>query len=226
MTANSIKVKICGVRRLADALVAADAGADFVGMVFVPERHRRITPEAAKEIVDGLRAASRPGPKTVGLFADQPLDEVNRVIALAGLDAVQLCGKEDLDYAGNVDCQVIKVVHVPGQASEENEGEFAQCISEFRAAGHLVTLDRLVEGVQGGTGQGFDWSVAAAVARRGHSFLLAGGLDPTNVAQAIATVHPWGVDVSSGVETGGEKDHAKIREFIANARDAAKAGSR
>jgi phosphoribosylanthranilate isomerase len=81
-----------------------------------------------------------------------------------------------------------------------------------------VTLDRRVEGLQGGTGQSFDWSIAAGLSQRGHTFLLAGGLTPDNVAQAIATVQPWGVDVSSGVETGGVKDHQKIRAFIRNAR--------
>ena len=91
-------VKICGVRRLEDALVAAEAGADYFGMVFVPGRRRRIEPGAARIITDGLRDGDREGPKSVGLFGDQPLDEVLETIATAGLDYVQLCGDEPLDY--------------------------------------------------------------------------------------------------------------------------------
>ena len=96
--------------------------------------------------------------------------------------------------------------------------ELARRVNAYREAGHLVTLDRLVEGLQGGTGESFDWSIAARLSRQGSSFLLAGGLAPDNVGQAVATVRPWGVDVSSGVETNGDNDHEKIREFIRNAK--------
>jgi phosphoribosylanthranilate isomerase len=90
----------------------------------------------------------------------------------------------------------------------------AETIEMYRSAGHLINLDRLVAGLQGGTGQSFDWSIAGRLSQRGHSFLLAGGLTPENVGQAIATAQPWGVDVSTGVETGGAKDPQKIRDFI------------
>ena len=114
---------------------------------------------------------------------------------------------------------VIKVLHIPESSSSQVQtGELEERIKSHREASNLVTLDRLVEGLQGGTGEGFDWDIAAQLSRRGNSFLLAGGLSPENVAQAVATVCPWGVDVSSGVETGGVKDHDKIREFIYNAR--------
>ena len=102
---------------------------------------------------------------------------------------------------------------VPGEAAVTALGDR---VRSYRDAGHLVTLDRLVAGLQGGTGASFDWEVAASLSQRGLSFLLAGGLSPANVAQAVATVGPWGVDVSSGVETNGAKDHAKIRAFIKN----------
>jgi phosphoribosylanthranilate isomerase len=91
-------------------------------------------------------------------------------------------------------------------------------LQRFRDAGHLVTLDRQVDGWPGGTGQSFDWDIAARLSQPGREFLLAGGLTPDNVAQAIAKVRPWGVDVSSGVETGGVKDPEKIRAFVENAR--------
>ncbi|MDP6549922.1 MAG: phosphoribosylanthranilate isomerase [Dehalococcoidia bacterium] len=213
------RVKICGIREPADALVAAAAGADFVGLVFVPGRRRCLEPGAAQGIVKGLRASGGPVPKVVGLFADQPLEEVNRIIRACGLDLAQLCGGEPLEYCESVQCRVIKVVHVdatvPGEAAV---AALAGRVRSYRDAGHLVTLDRLVAGLQGGTGASFDWEVAASLSQRGLSFLLAGGLSPANVAQAVATVRPWGVDVSTGVETDGAKDHEKIRAFIENTR--------
>jgi phosphoribosylanthranilate isomerase len=213
------RVKICGIRELADALVAAEAGADFVGLVFVPGRRRCLEPAAAQDIAAGLRASGGPFPKVVGLFADQPLDEVNQIIRTCGLDLAQLCGREPLEYCEKVQCPVIKVVHVddtvPGEAAVAALGEG---VRSYRDAGHLVTLDRSVRGLQGGTGHSFDWEVAASLSQRGLSFLLAGGLSPANVARAVATVRPWGVDVSSGVETDGAKDQEKIRAFTENAR--------
>ena len=114
---------------------------------------------------------------------------------------------------------VIKVVHVASAApAAAAVADLEGRVVAYRAAGHLVTLDRLVEGAPGGTGKRFDWGIAAELARRGHSFLLAGGLSPGNVVRAIEAVLPWGVDVSSGVETGGSKDPDKIRAFIRNAR--------
>ena len=223
MGAQELKVKICGIRVLEDALVAAEAGADFIGMVFVPERHRRITPKEAKVIVDGVRNSGGPAPRIVGLFADQAIEEVAGIVEFCGLDLVQLCGKESVEYAGQTGCDVIKVVHVAESATANDDGGTGTQIKEFSGVGHLVTLDRYVEGIQGGTGVGFDWDVAASLSQTGHPFLLAGGLTPGNVSKAITKVHPWGVDVSSGVETNGKKDHAKIRDFMHKARAASKA---
>ena len=210
-------VKICGVRRLEDALVAAEAGADYFGMVFVPGRRRRIEPEAARIITDGLRDGDRESPKSVGLFGDQPLDEVLDTIAAAGLDYVQLCGDEPLDYCQAVlrRAGVIKVLHV---SNDHQPDDVADQIDAFAAAGCAVTLDSQVAGLHGGTGQSFDWSIAAQLAASGRRFLLAGGLTPDNVAEAVAVVRPWGVDVSSGVEADGVQDPAKIRQFVTNAR--------
>ena len=223
MGAQELKVKICGIRVLEDALVAAEAGADFIGMVFVPERHRRITPKEAKVIVDGVRNSGGPTPRIVGLFADQAIEEVAGIVEFCGLDLVQLCGKESVEYAGQTGCDVIKVVHVAESATANDDGGTGTQIKEFSGVGHLVTLDRYVEGIQGGTGVGFDWDVAASLSQAGHPFLLAGGLTPENVSKAITKVNPWGVDVSSGVETNGKKDHAKIRDFMHKARAASKA---
>ena len=223
-----IRVKICGIGTPDDACVAAEAGADFIGMVFVPERHRRITPDDAKDIVDAVRALEGPSPRMVGLFADQPLEEVNEVIAHCALDTVQLCGKENVEYASKVDCEVIKVVHVPASyRAPDDVPALAEQVQQYVGSDCLVTLDRLVEGIQGGTGQGFNLEVAASLSSRGTSFLLAGGLTPANVGRAISIVRPWGVDVSSGVETIGKKDRRKIQRFVESARhtDAALTGS-
>ena len=212
-------VKICGVRRLDDALVAADAGANYVGIVFVPGRRRRIEPSAARVITDGLRAAGPSASQSVGLFGDQPLPEVLDAIAVAGLEFAQLCGEESLEYCrlAQEHAGVIKVLHVPNDAHADRIAGVGKLIDAYAAAGCLVTLDSDVAGLHGGTGQAFDWSIAARLAE-GRRFLLAGGLTPDNVGQAVSLVQPWGVDVSSGVETDGEKDPAKIRRFVANAR--------
>ena len=223
MGAQELKVKICGIRALKDALVAAEAGADFIGMVFVPERHRRITPKEAKVIADGVRNSGGPVPRIVGLFADQAIEEVAGIVEFCGLDLVQLCGKESVEYAGQTGCDVIKVVHVAESATATDDAGTGAQVKEFSGVGHLVTLDRYVEGIQGGTGVGFDWDVAASLTQAGHPFLLAGGLTPENVSKAITKVHPWGVDVSSGVETNGKKDHAKIRDFMHKSRATPKA---
>ena len=213
------KVKICGIQRLEDALVASETGADFLGLVFVPQRRRRLDVASAQDIVSVLKTSVAQVPQVVGLFADQSLEDVNEIIDACNLDLVQLCGKESLEYCQQVKAQVIKAVHVGGSGSDAEVVEgLAERVEDYCNAGHLVTLDRLIEGVQGGTGQSFDWSIASQLSRRGLPFLLAGGLTPDNISQSVAEVNPWGVDVSSGVETNGVKDHAKIRSFINNAR--------
>lgn len=218
MSQSEPRFKICGVRTPEDALVAAQAGADFIGLAFVPGRLRRVDVASAKNIVAGLRAAMPQPPQVVGLFADQPLDEVNETIHSCDLDVAQLCGQEPLDYCRSVEAGVIKVLHVNVNAGQTATDSLGERVGRYTNAGHLVTLDRFMQGVPGGTGQSFDWDVAAQLSQRGLSFLLAGGLTPDNVPQAISQVNPWGVDVSSGVETNGIKDHDKIREFINNAR--------
>jgi len=218
MTQVTPKVKICGIRTLIDAQVAAQAGADFIGLVFVPGRRRRLELDVARDLVECLKSGPGDTLPVVGLFADQPLDEVNHIIETCNLDMVQLCGTESLDYCRDTRAEVIKVVHIPQSPSPDPEVELAQRIKTYLDNGCLVTLDRLVEGLQGGTGESFDWSIATALSEAGTSFILAGGLSPENVAEAVTTVGPWGVDVSSGVETNGDKDHEKIRQFISKAK--------
>lgn len=219
------RIKICGIQRLADAEVAAQAGADYLGLVFVPGRRRCLDTGTAAELTANLRAASAHCPRMVGLFADQPPAEVNQISQAVQLDVAQLCGRETPDYCRQIQAQsqveIIKVLHIPDTAAATDAAELAALetrLLAYQKAGCRITLDRLVTGLQGGTGQSFDWSVAAALAQKGHQFFLAGGLTPDNVAAAIDQARPWGVDVSSGVETDGVKDPVKIRAFIRQSR--------
>ena len=224
--------KICGFRDAAAARVAAESGADFLGFVFVEGVRRRISPERGAEAATELRAslggASRtsdgggarpkPLPKIVGLFANQPADFVNGVARSCGLDYAQLCGDEPPDFWDALDLPVIRQVKVRESLGREGAVALAaRQASEALEAGHLALLDKRKRGALGGTGETFDWTLAAeiraSVGAGGGGLMLAGGLTPENVADAIATASPWGVDVSSGVETGGVKDHAKIRQF-------------
>ena len=219
------RVKICGIQRLADAQVAAQAGADYLGIVFVPGRRRGLEPASAAQLVASLRADYPQRPRIVGLFADQPRDALTPIIQSVPLDAAQLCGQESPDYCRQLQAQtpaaIIKVLHIPDNAAAADTAELTDLetrLLAYQNAGCRITLDRLVTGLQGGTGQSFDWNIAAVLAQKGHQFLLAGGLTPDNVAAAVRQSHPWGVDVSTGVETNGDKDPAKIRAFIAQSR--------
>ena len=225
MTGAEIRTKICGIMRAGDALVAAEAGVDFLGLVFVPERRRRLEIGEAADIVASLRSTVSRPPRFVGLFADQPVHEVVETIKSCGLDLAQLCGKESPAFCKEVSettgAEIIKVLHISPSESVGNgsdEGGIPARLAPYLEDGCRVTLDRLVEGLQGGTGQSFNWDVASRLSRQGYEFLLAGGLTPENVAEAVALVHPWGVDVSTGVETDGHKDAEKERAFINNAR--------
>lgn len=210
-----------------DALTAVDAGVDFMGLVFVPNRRRRISVEQAKRIVDAVKASGGNPPKTVGLFADQPMEEVCEKVRATGVDMVQLCGKETMEYCEEAPVPVIRITHVPGNLLDSEElKELEHRLSMLRERGHVATLDRLVAGLQGGTGQSFDWGVAAQLSKAGFDFMLAGGLTPVNVGRAVREVQPWGVDVSSGVETDGDQDPEKIRRFVAEARRAAQSPNR
>ena len=214
------QVKICGNREASDVIMAAEAGADFIGLAFVPGRRRALDGDKAVRIIADLREKVASPPKVVGLFADQPLDEVDHLVQRCGLDMVQLCGGESLGYCGKIMVPVIKVLHVAESLDVDDAvNSLSKGLSEVRDQGHLVTLDRRVEGLPGGTGQSFNWDIARMLSSKGFQFLLAGGLTPENVSIAVSKVRPWGVDVSSGVETGGAKDVEKVKAFIRAVRD-------
>lgn len=215
------KFKICGLREASHAQVAADAGASFLGFVFVPGVRRQLTEERGKQVIDELKTLKGGVlPKLVGLFANQPLDEVNRIVGTCGLDLVQLCGDESSEYLGQVSARVIKQIKVRDDLLEnEVIDDVLRRVDEVVSAGHRVVLDKYEAGSLGGTGRSFNWNVAKEVAKR-YDILLAGGLNPENVGTAIASVTPWGVDVSSGVEVGGIKCEDKIVAFAEAVRQA------
>jgi len=156
------------------------------------------------------RAAAAGGPLTVGVFVNATVEEMNGVAARVGLDLIQLHGAEGWDVAEQLDVPCVRVVHMVPDSSVQ------QVTSELRGG---LAASVLLDSKGGGTGTTFDWAVGAEVQAKA-PFILAGGLTPLNVASAIAQVKPWCVDVSSGVETDGTKDHAKIGAFVKNAKAA------
>jgi phosphoribosylanthranilate isomerase len=201
----SIRVKICGMTRLEDALDAVAAGADAVGFNFWPGSKRHIDVARAKAIA----AALPPGVLRVGVFVRAGPEDVRAAVAEVGLGAVQLHGDEDpVDHAG---------AGVPLWQVLRIESSLPASVSP-RAAELL--LDAKVDGF-GGSGRSFDWSVARSARRFGLPFWLAGGLTPSNVGEAIRRAEPTGVDVASGVESRpGVKDPALVRAFVAAVRAA------
>ena len=214
------RFKICGLRDADNALAAANAGADFLGLNFVPGVRRRITTEQAGAIVERLRTELELVPPLVGLFANQPLDEVNNIVGQCGLDLAQLCGDEPREYWTQVGVPVIRQIKVRDDVPADTAVEMAAGqIENVIGSGCTPMLDKYERGHLGGTGRTFDWRVARELAAR-YDLILAGGLTPDNVARAVAEVGPWCVDVSSGVETDGIKDAAKIRRFAEEVRRA------
>lgn len=220
---NRLLVKVCGNTTLEGALAAARAGADMLGFVFVPGVRRRVTVAQAQEMLSRLRETLGPqAPPAVGVFVDQPVPEVVSTVKACGLSYVQLCGEEDEAYCARMPVPVIRAVPVPPDIPPpEALKQLERRLEALARQGHLPLLDSPGQGRQrGGTGTPLDWSLAGELSRRGHRFLLAGGLTPDNVALAVRTVRPCGVDVSSGVERDGVKDPARVTAFIRRARQA------
>lgn len=198
-----LRIKVCGIRRTEDALLAAELGAWAVGFVFWPGSPRFIDPYRARTIA----AALPPWLVPVGVFVDQPLEYIAGVASLVRLGAVQLHGHEAPEMVERLQHRVIKAVPMGA--------DFDVSMMEAVPARAAVLLDAHDPERRGGTGTTIDWARAAAAARR-RPVLLAGGLRPENVRSAVETVRPFGIDVSSGVEsTPGVKDHARLRQLFA-----------
>ena len=173
-----------------------------------------MTADEARVVLDEARASGRTLPPVVGLFADQPLDEVRQTVETVGLDAVQLCGSEGVEYASQLGVPIYKVISIDAETPVSAQMPRIMVLQQRHAlAGHRIVLDAQAPGEYGGTGRQFDWDLAADFAAA-FEMVLAGGLSPENVQEAVERVRPWGVDVSSGVETDGEKDPARVRAFV------------
>lgn len=202
----SVRVKICGVRRLADAQAAVAAGADFLGLNFHPPSPRYVEPEAAAEL-----AAALPGVALVGVFVDRPRADVERIAARVGLTALQFSGQEDPAYCAGWAWRTVKVLHLA-------PGADGAALAARYATDYLMA-DAFVTGLSGGTGVALD--PALTVGLPPARLFVAGGLRPETVAEVVRRVRPYAVDVASGVESRpGEKDHAKLQDFIRRAKAA------
>ena len=215
------RVKICGITKTPHALAAADAGADFIGLVFAPSK-RLVDVEQARDIAAAVKGHREGQVLTVGVFVNAPAAEVNRTAEYCRLDRVQLSGDEPWDYLRDIERPVIKAVRVKrGQSSQDILAELAPGY-RMMGADLMCLLDCYAAGSYGGSGKAFDWSVAREATQR-FPVMVAGGLSPQNVGEAMRLARPWGVDVSSGVESDGVKDISRIKAFIEAVRQADRA---
>jgi len=198
-----VKVKICGITNLEDALLAAELGADALGFIFYSKSPRKVAPEAAREIIAQLP----PFVASVGVFVDEAAAVVQELAARVGLDWIQLHGQESPEYCRNLSRRVIKGFRI-------QDAESLRPLADYREAAQALLLDTYKQGQVGGTGTAFDWRLAREAKPYGR-IILAGGLTPENVAQAIAIAQPQAVDTASGTEAApGRKDPAKLRAFF------------
>lgn len=193
-------VKICGITRVEDARSAEAAGADAIGFIFVPNTKRFVSTALA----DSISRSLGPFIGKVGVFRDASLEEILETLKVVRLTAVQLHGSEADAVAAEVSRHIAVI----------------RAVSYGDALSEAETLH--IDGLEPGSGQAFDWKALDTSSLKNRRWLLAGGLNPENVAAAISVLHPWGVDVSSGVESApGVKDHAKIKAFVRAAKTAA-----
>ncbi|MFP6830435.1 phosphoribosylanthranilate isomerase [Pseudomonas tensinigenes] len=205
---SAVRSKICGITRIEDALAAVEAGADAIGFVFYAKSPRAVTVQQARAIIQALP----PFVTTVGLFVNASRCELGEILDAVPLDLLQFHGDEAVEDCEGWHRPYIKALRV--KAGDD----IAAAVDAYPSASGVL-LDTYVEGVPGGTGEAFDWSLIPQGLSK--PLILAGGLTPENVADAVARVKPYAVDVSGGVEASkGIKDHAKIHAFIKAVRKA------
>jgi phosphoribosylanthranilate isomerase len=214
------KIKICGITVLKDALAAIEAGADMLGFNFYPKSPRYLTPQACREITSVVRKEF-PQITLVGVFVNAPVSEIRFVLETAQLHLAQLHGDETPEILAELQPHAFKAIRLKSDARTDFEADkrIPEAIRFFvsksaHASVPALLVDAAVPGLYGGSGVVADWSAAAQLAKR-IPLLLAGGLTPENVAEAVRLVNPWGVDVASGVESApGVKDPQKMKKFV------------
>ena len=200
------KVKICGLKTLQDARFVSGALVQYMGFIFYENSPRYVEPAKAGAIINWIE-----GPECVGVFVNQPLDDVNMLARQTGVDLVQLHGNESVEYCDLVEKPIIKAIHVSKEKSEE---AIEKEIKRYRPHVDYLLFDTKVNGKWGGTGQSFNWKKLANL-NPGMPFFLSGGLSHKNISKACKTLHPYAVDVSSGVEhEPGVKSFDKIEKFM------------
>jgi phosphoribosylanthranilate isomerase len=211
-------VKICGIKNEEDALGAAEAGADFIGLMFATSP-RQVTPLQAAKVTAALKK-NKTKVESVGVFVNERIPTIRKITETCHLDWVQLSGDESWEYCAELDYPFIKAIRLSG--SERAESVKQQISKGKKLTGgikHVIHLDTMAQDKYGGTGRTFDWTLARPIAEK-YPAIIAGGLNPGNVGRAIKLLKPWGVDVSTGVETKGVKDMKKIIKFIEAVREA------
>lgn len=206
-----MQIKICGIKQVEEAVVAVEAGATHLGFNFYPKSPRYISPEACARLISSLSTFHASPAVRVGLFVNESPSTIAAVLDDCGLDLAQIHSDDAPEQLAPLRGRFYKAFR--GAA----DGAGFAAYTALSSGAPALLVDAHVPGAYGGTGQLADWEAARSIAMR-YPIFLAGGLTPENVAAAIAQVQPWGVDVASGVESSpGQKDHAKMRAFIANA---------
>jgi len=213
------KIKICGIKTLSDALAAINAGADYLGFNFYPKSVRFIEKETCAEITSVLKK-EYPQIKLVGVFVNSSVDELKNILETCHLDLAQLHGDETPEMINTLNGKAFKAIRLSPETSIDPFLKFIEKSVSIRESAiesvysPAFLVDAAVKGVYGGSGVTADWSAAAELAKK-YPLLLAGGLTPENVADAVRQVRPWGVDTASGVESApGEKDAGKMKAFV------------
>lgn len=217
------RVKICGLRSYENALMVAHAGADMLGLNFYPKTPRYIEPKAARNLARRLR--SRLGadcPALIGVFVNAAPEEIRAIVTDVGLDFAQLSGDEGAETVAKLAGVAFRAIRPPDVWAAETEAKAFVGVAPTNGNAPSLLVDAYHPKLYGGTGETASIDIALAVKRVAPRMMLAGGLNPQNVAGRVRAIRPWAVDVASGVEDGapGIKVESKVREFIAAVRDA------
>ena len=209
------RIKVCGITEPEDARIAVAAGADGLGFIFVPQSPRHIDPDMVRKITRELP----PLVDAVGVFVDEEMEVVEEIMQYCCLSFIQLHGSETPDYCEKISCRVIKSFSIGPATKSEDFAPYAEAVSGF-------LLDTYHKDMAGGTGMVFDWNLVGQIQPPG-PIILAGGLNPENIGEAIRQVKPFAVDVNSGVEyQPGRKDTEKLKNFADEVRKADELASR